>query len=97
MTRYPAIPYPKLGNLPMDSSKDRTRNAHLQFSATVHHRITKDDQPLEVSDMIGSMNIDYVKGQLLSKKHGRRKSPRPRDLIGDHDDTDYLVPQNGGV
>ena len=48
-------------------------------------------------DTIGCMNVGYVNGQLLSKKDGRHKSPQPRELDGDYDDTDYLAPQNGGV
>ena len=48
-------------------------------------------------DTIGCMNVGYVNGQLLSKKHGRQKTPQPRELDGDYDDTDYLAPQNGGV
>ena len=87
----------------MDSSEDRTRNAHLQFPRQVVIELQKStnqyfEQVLEkLQDMNGCRNVGYMNGQLLCEKHGRRKLPHPRELDDDYNDTDYLVPQNDGV
>ena len=46
---------------------------------------------------IGKLSIGYVNGKLLVRPpQSRLKAPDPTHLQGDCDDTDYLVPENGG-
>jgi hypothetical protein len=45
----------------------------------------------------GEMFVGYVNGELIKESHGRMKTPNPTILDGEHDDTDYLRPENGGV
>jgi hypothetical protein len=46
---------------------------------------------------IGSLNIGYTNGVLLHCNYARAKRPDPTFLDGSFDDTNYLLPENGGA
>jgi len=46
---------------------------------------------------IGSLNFGYTNGPLLYHKSAKAKRPDPTVLDGSFDDTDYLLPENGGA
>ena len=46
---------------------------------------------------IGSLNFGYINGPLLHHKSARPKRPDPTVLDGSFDDTNYLLPENGGA
>jgi hypothetical protein len=45
----------------------------------------------------GELFVGYVNGELIKECHGRAKTPNPTFIDGEHDDTDYLRSENGGV
>ena len=45
---------------------------------------------------IGSLNFGYINGLLLHHKYSRAKRPDPSPVNGNIDDTNYLLPENGG-
>ncbi len=45
----------------------------------------------------GELFVGYMNGELIKECHGRAKTPNPEFLDGEHDDTDYLRSENGGV
>ena len=45
----------------------------------------------------GELFVGYMNGELIKECHGRAKTPNPRLLEGEHDDTNYLRSENGVV
>jgi hypothetical protein len=55
------------------------------------------DREIEhLPERFGSLNVGYNNGPLLFKRHARVITPSPAKMDGTCDNTDYLLPENGG-
>lgn len=50
----------------------------------------------QLPERFGNLNVGYSNGPLLLKRHARVVAPNPAKMNGTYDNTNYLLPENGG-